>query len=139
MIAPAWELECPSGEYLVGGAQVRNECAVMVVGVAVAVFHDVAAVGSAEGLGVGVAARVGEPFDDEEAAFASLDVFQQDEQQVFGGVVPGLARLGFCSQDRRSARRLRRWGGHAVILPVPGGPKWGAGWRRPGVLLVASR
>lgn len=45
LVAPAWELECPSGEYLVGGAHVRNERAVVVFGVAVAVLDDVAAVG----------------------------------------------------------------------------------------------
>ncbi len=111
-VVPVWELECPSGECLVGGAHVRNECAVVVVGVALAVFDDVAAVGSPQRLGVSVAAGVGEPLDDEEAAFARFDVFQQDERQVFGGVVPGLARLGFA---RRIADRRGVWDRGAVM------------------------
>jgi hypothetical protein len=95
---------------VVGGSNVRDGSAVVMVGVALAMFDDIAAVVASQSLGVSFAAGIGGPLDYEEAAFSRFDVLQQDEQQVLGGVVSLLSDLGYRPKDR--------WRRHVVILPA---------------------
>ena len=62
-----------------GGAHVRDDGSVVVVGVTLAVLDDLAAVVAAQCLGVGLAAGIGGPLHDEERALPGFDVLQKHE------------------------------------------------------------
>ncbi len=94
-VLPAGLLEGPPGEQGMRGAHVRHRGTEVMLGVALAVLHHVAAVVVPDGLDVRLALAIGGSLDDQERPFAGLNVLQQLEQGSLGRVVEIRPDLGF--------------------------------------------